>query len=211
MESSGPLAEDGELWLVDVSGAEPSEAVKLNAPLVAGGGLAEDGSIVARWSPDSHYVAYLADALQVGMREAFVVDVTDPGVAKRVNTSLPSATSSVTALEFSPDGAWIAILADLDTAGIREVYVVPFGPAGPGVPQKASGPLTAGETISNGLTWSPDGQYLAFTMSDDVAETVPPPARPPARWHQECADPDRRRQRSRQQPNVPRGWLLAGW
>jgi len=168
VQSSDPIAPDGTLWLSDLSAKVPAAPVELNGPLVQGGDVKNDaGAVDAAWAPDSRHFAYIADALQVGLREAFIVDVANPGKPKRLNTSLPSATSKVTALSFSPDGTWIALLGDLETVGVQELYVVPLGASGPGLPQKVSDTLAASEQLSNELAWAPDTSFLGFVAYDN--------------------------------------------
>ena len=135
--TQGPsqISQDVNLYVVDVSGDSPSAPVVLNGPLVAGGSLeaSQLDQVTARWSPDSTHVAYIADALQKGLREAFIVDaVNAPGKPKRLNTSLPGPTSAITDLGISPDGSWVLLLGDIETAGVPELFLVPLGASGSG-------------------------------------------------------------------------------
>ena len=160
------LSADTGIYVVDVSTATPSAAVKISGPFVAGGTLFPPlQQANTQWSPDSQYVAYIADALQKGRREAFIVDIVHaPGNPKRLNTSLPSASSAVTHLEFSPDGTWVALLGDLDTAGVNEIFLVPLGPDGPGLPHKVGDPLAANELYNSSFVWAPDSSFFGYIV-----------------------------------------------
>jgi Tol biopolymer transport system component len=167
------LSSDTALYVSDVSGATVGAPVKVNGPLVAGGSLFPPfGAVGAAWSPDSQHVAYIADALQKGLREAFLVDVVNaPGNAKRLNTSLPAATSAVTGLRFSPDGRWLALYGDLDVAHVNGIYLVPLGASGPGLPQKVAETLAANEDLPFNIAWAPDASYFGYTVYNGNTQT----------------------------------------
>jgi Putative Ig domain/WD40-like Beta Propeller Repeat len=172
-QGSAPQSADTALYVVDVSGTTPGAAVKVSGPFVAGGTLfppLQAAAII--WSPDSQHIAYVADALQKGRREAFLVDVVNaPQNPKRLNTSLPSPTSSVEDPKFSPDGSWVELLGDLDTAGVPEQYLVPLTASGPGLPQKIGDTLGAHERYTNSIFWAPDSSYMSYTVNDSVASS----------------------------------------
>jgi Tol biopolymer transport system component len=145
----------------------------VNGPIVAGGSLFPPNSAVgATWSPDSQHVTYIADALQKGLREAFLVDVVNaPGNPQRLNTSLPGATSGVDSFRFSPDGSWIALHGDLDVAGVKGIYLVKVGAGGPGLPQKLGETLGANEDLPFNIAWAPDASYLSYTVYNANSQT----------------------------------------
>jgi Tol biopolymer transport system component len=172
--SQGEDSEDSEsrLFVVDISGDDPSTPAELNGPVVSGGAIPDDsGAITFRWAPDSKHAAYTASADDAGKRDAFLVDITQPGKATRLNEELPSESSKVASVVFSPDGAWIALLGDLETAGISELFLVPLIDGEPGEPQKANDAMVVGEFVRPTLAWSPDGRYLAYVIEDELGVT----------------------------------------
>jgi Tol biopolymer transport system component len=163
---------DSRLFVVDISGEDPTVPTELNGPVVAGGAIPDDsGAITFRWAPDSKHAAYTASAVDAGKRDAFLVDITEPGKATRLNEELPSESSKVASVVFSPDGAWIALLGDLETAGVSEIFLVPLVNGVPGEPQRANDAMVAGEFVRPTLAWSPDGRYLAYVIEDELGVT----------------------------------------
>ncbi|HEY3666421.1 MAG TPA: hypothetical protein VGL19_10495, partial [Polyangiaceae bacterium] len=103
---------------------------------------------------------------------AFLVDVVNaPGNAKRLNTSLPAATSAVTGLRFSPDGRWLALYGDLDVAHVNGIYLVPLGASGPGLPQKVAETLAPNEDLPFNIAWAPDASYFGYTVYNGNTQT----------------------------------------
>jgi dipeptidyl aminopeptidase/acylaminoacyl peptidase len=64
---------------------------------------------------------------------------------------------------WSPDGRWIAFISDRD--GTRQVYRIAV--AGGEAEQ-----LTAASEGVNAFAWAPDGQRLAYTMTDPISDRV---------------------------------------
>jgi dipeptidyl aminopeptidase/acylaminoacyl peptidase len=64
---------------------------------------------------------------------------------------------------FSPDGKWLAFISDRD--GKRQLYRIALDG---GEAEK----LTRGDEGVNAFAWSPDGQRIALTMTDPVADSV---------------------------------------
>ncbi len=163
---------DSRLFIVDISADEPTTPTELNGPVVTGGAIPDDsGAITFRWAPNSKHAAYTASALDAGKRDAFLVDITQPGKATRLNEDLPSESSKVASVAFSPNGAWIALIGELETAGVSELFLVPLVDGRPGEPRKANDAMAAGELVSPSLAWSPDGRYLAYVIEDELGAT----------------------------------------
>lgn len=161
-----------ELYLVDVGGAAPGPAIKINQP-VAGAGVPSNSSqpgIYLAWSPDSRRIAYLArrvanDAIQ----ELWTVDVSGatPGAPVRVGPEATEAAGSVlTWFRWSPDGEAIALLTRTIDDSIRLSLVEM---SDPGV---ASGVGGADLACHTAFEWSPDSQRIAASCSPnpDVLE-----------------------------------------
>ena len=84
------------------------------------------------------------------------------GTAKETR-QLTSARKSRLQPAFSPDGKWLAFISDRD--GKRQMYRIALDG---GEAEK----LTRGDEGVNAFAWSPDGQRIALTMTDPVADSV---------------------------------------
>ena len=120
-------------------------------------------------SPDSRYVAYVADAETDGTYELFVVALAG-GAPRKLNPPLPPNGDVVLLLiAFTFDSQSVLYLADQEVDGRLELYRVPVT-GGPSV--KLSAPLVAGGNVVHYLL-DPDGQrivYLADQEIEDVDE-----------------------------------------
>jgi hypothetical protein len=166
-------ADDGTIWVSDVSGATPGTPERVNGPLVAGGSVVDE-NLLPRFGigPDSRHVVYIADALVNDAWEAFLVDITaTPSSPRRLNTTLPSASSAVESFQFSPDSAVIGLFGDLQTAGRLEYFGVRLENGVPSLPVKLNGTLGANEQVLPNASWSPDGSFAAFLINDSVLRT----------------------------------------
>jgi His/Glu/Gln/Arg/opine family amino acid ABC transporter permease subunit len=112
------------------------------------------------WSPDGGQVAFMVD-MGRGNVDIYTVD-------RKSLDLTPVATSA--AFEgfpvWSPDGSQIAYLAQRED-GIFDIYVTQFG-------EEATAPITQGisaygedNTLTQQLSWSPDGGQIAFMMQHD--------------------------------------------
>ncbi|GAA0317854.1 WD40 repeat domain-containing protein [Kineococcus aurantiacus] len=148
-----------EVALVDVGTGQTREHVVPGAP----------GVVPLAWSPDSRRLAYVgADATTADPAgPLFVFDV-----GTRRATAVPGA-GDVAAAAFSPDGSRLALQAP----GADVLRVVdPATGAGDDLP------VPAGETLSGGAAWSPDGQLIAVSDAGrrlDFVPTAPGRSAPP--------------------------------
>ena len=99
-----------------------------------------------QWSPRGDRVAYFANPNVAGQEEAFVA------LADVVDGALPAsgaldAGEDVFQLAWSPDGASLVLVGDLETNGVSEVFVTPA--VGGGTPTKVSGTMTPGGGASS--------------------------------------------------------------
>jgi WD40-like Beta Propeller Repeat len=85
------------------------------------------------------------------------------GGSPRLLASIPANASSVL---ISPDGAYVAVLAELQVAGLRDLYVIEVAHAETGLikvsPDRSSSPVEFWMNIDYAV-WSPTSRYLAFT------------------------------------------------
>jgi tricorn protease len=107
----------------------------------------------ARWSPDGRKIAFISD--MSGEDQLYLMDQDGKGKAEALTTDLKIF---IQGLEWSPDGKRIALV---DQKGTIHVVTV----ADRKRVQAAKDPL--GRT--GDLAWSPDGQYLAFSLSNTNA------------------------------------------
>jgi Tol biopolymer transport system component len=138
-------------------------AVKLNGPLVAGGGVFFLGQ---QFSPDGSRVLYFADQDTDTVNEIYSVPSTGGTPVKLNGPLVAGGNVSTSGLAFSPDSSRVLYLADQDTDFVDEIYSVPS--AG-GAAVKLNGPLVAGGDVSGtGLQFSPDGSLVLYLADQDT-------------------------------------------
>jgi Tol biopolymer transport system component len=124
---------DLELYGVDLSGGTPAPAIRLDGTLVFGGDVA--GFVVA---PDASGLAYVATQRSTQYDELFYIDLRGalPSAAQIVNPTLvldgDVATSSGFHFDLSPDGRWLAYVADQLQDGRDDVFLVDVASGQPG-------------------------------------------------------------------------------
>jgi Tol biopolymer transport system component len=151
--------EPGDLVLAvaDVTGAAP---FPIDVLVDFGGGVADFA-----WSPDSRWIAYHDDV--DAHRHLFAKDVTE---VDPVPVQLDVSSSSFADVR-SGDFEWaeatprIFYIADQDTEGVDELYVVDLASGTPTSPERASMPLASGDVEA--AYWSPDGSRLAYLVDGD--------------------------------------------
>ena len=182
---TGPM----ELFIVDVSGAAPGAARRVNDAFVSGGSLASDiFTIGYRFAPDGATIGYLADQRTDEVVELFIVDVTGdlPGVPQRVSGALVTG-GDVVELLFAPSSDGIAYRADQRTDDQFELFYVDLRPPQPSAARLVNGPLTEGASIAGAsASFSRDGTTIAYTASETggdglhlavVSSGIPAPTR----------------------------------
>lgn len=140
----------------------PVNPVVVN-PTAVGGSATATANAVA-FSPDGTKLAYIGDYLSLGLDEVFMVDISGqaPGMPVRVNGTLVAG-GVATGLRWSPDSTRIAYVAEQDTDGVIELYVVDVSGGAPGPSQKVNGPLiAAGDVILSSVQWSPAGDRIGY-------------------------------------------------
>ncbi len=140
---------DTELYFVSFAPAGAS--TKLNGPLVTGGGLADfgGGPSVFAIAPDNSAVVYVADESTDQVVELYRVPFTTPGVSTKLNGPLVGGGGVFSFFArgpiVTPDSSGVLYLANQTSAGVTELYRVPF--ATPGVSSKLNGPLVTGGNV----------------------------------------------------------------
>jgi hypothetical protein len=70
-------------------------------------------------------VVFLADGLTMGQDELFIVPTVGPAAAaRRLNLQMANADGDVINYQISPDSRKVTYVADAETDGIDELYVV---------------------------------------------------------------------------------------
>ncbi|HWM27964.1 MAG TPA: hypothetical protein VNQ14_05870 [Woeseiaceae bacterium] len=153
-----------ELYLVEV--AAPGASVKANDTLVAGG----DVLASAAFSPDGSQVIYGADQEIDGQPELYLVEVANPGVSAKLSGAMVvGGTIEPSGFGFSPDGTEVAYIADQDTNGVNELYLVEV--ASPGESQKLSDSLVANGNVEH-FAFSPNGAQVVYTADQDTDDVL---------------------------------------
>ena len=153
-----------ELYITELG--NPGVATKLNAPLI-GGGQVIDFLV----SPQGDCVLYRADQEIDEVFELFLVSLDKPGAPVKLNGLLVDGGDIASEFLFSPDGSQVVYLADEDSNGVSELFLVNVDI--PGFSANLSGPLVSRGDVYSGFTFVPDGSavvYLADEESDGVNE-----------------------------------------
>ena len=162
-DSSGVVYESKVQSLTESSGlyivpfATPGLSTQLYGPLVSGGRRQSLGSVPSfSIAPDNSSVLYIDDETANGAYEIYRVPFATPGVRTKLNGPLVAGGSidsdtlngqfqgSVPVI--TPDSSAVLYRASQTTAGVFELYRVPF--ATPGVSSKLNGPLTSGGDVT---------------------------------------------------------------
>lgn len=142
---------------IDGSGS----AVKVNAPLVAGGSVSTSSfSITA----DSAYVLYRADQDSDEVVELYSRPTDGSGSAVKVNGPLVSG-GDVSQSQTSPSGNHVVYVADQDTDGVNELFSRPAD--GSGSVSKLNPPLVSGGNVQ-AFKISPDGRHVVYLADQDT-------------------------------------------
>ena len=125
---------------------------------VTSDGVVDD--LTVEWSPDSSYIAYLADRNGNGLWEFFSAAVPASGIYTLSDSG--SGTWPESSLAWEPMSGLIAYRHDADVAEKSELYSV--GPTG-AAQTKISGTLPADADVLD-ASWSMQGGVLAYRVSD---------------------------------------------
>lgn len=154
---SGP-----QLWSVPIGGPD-SSAVLLTPALAAGA-----STIGFSISPDGARVVFDAEVDAVDQASVWSVPVDGPGAAAVRLSPAPVAGGGLSSWRVTPNGSRVVVRADLDVAGVDELWSVPIGgPAASAV--KLHPDLAAGQEISVGHRLTADSARVVFIGSLQVA------------------------------------------
>lgn len=169
--------EEDELFVVDlgpVPTGSPGRPIVANGPLVTfgdvGGGFFSDGEF--QWAPGTHKVLYVADELTASQDELFIFDADNPQLgSQRVNQGLFSSTAAdvdTDSWRLSPDGQWVAYVADVVSTSATDAFLVDISGTSPGTPVVLNDLARAGDvgTTSGDLGFSPNGQWVHYIASE---------------------------------------------
>jgi putative zinc finger protein/WD40 repeat protein len=110
---------------------------------------------------------------------------TPPGESPPPATEVDTPSGPPIAAELSPDGQWLAYITEVGLSGMNEVRATRVAeapaPSKPGASAPPNSSKAVGETLVLGssamgtafverLAWSPDGRYLAYTLTDPAPD-----------------------------------------
>jgi Tol biopolymer transport system component len=158
-----------EIFVVDISGAVPGSARKVNDTLVSGGSVS-----YSSLQPDGSRVAYVADQRTNDIFELFVANVVDgvPSTPQRVSGALVAG-GDVMMFELARDGSGIWYVADQRTNDVFELFYVDLRGAAPSAPQLVNAALPTGGDVGGDNPTQPgrlsrDGSWLGYFADQAV-------------------------------------------
>lgn len=116
------------------------------------------GSVTPGFLP---VAVFIADKNTPGVPELFVADEAGTTIVNLSGSLVPGGQVHRSPAPFSPDGSRVAFIAEKETVGVRELYVVS---ATGGTASKVSLPLGAGGNVLE-FKWSSDGSKLGYTAT----------------------------------------------
>jgi cellulose 1,4-beta-cellobiosidase len=119
------------------------------------------GSITPGFLP---VAVFIADKNTPGVPELFVADEAGTTVVNLSGVLVPGGQVLRSAAPFSPDGSKVAFIAEKDTVGVRELYVVP---STGGAAVKVSLPLGSGGNVLD-FRWGADSSKVGYSAQDSA-------------------------------------------
>lgn len=112
-----------------------------------------------KWSPDSSYLAYIADFATDDVNELYTTKPDGTSLNKVSGTLTSNGDVIFYLYEWSPDSLYLAYVADQDTDSLFEIYTVkPSGLDN----IKISGTAVASQGLIEDFSWSPNSQLIGF-------------------------------------------------
>ena len=154
-----------EIFSAPIAGGTP---VKLSGPMVANGDVSV-GAGGRAFTPDGSRVIYTADQDADEVVELYSV-LSAGGASIKLNGPMASGGDlQPNSLAFSPNGSRVLYVADQQTDGLAELFMVP---AAGGTPVKINGPLASGGGVATaGGQFTPDGSRIVYVAQQDTAGT----------------------------------------
>jgi Tol biopolymer transport system component len=116
-------------------------------------------------TPDGQHVVVAADAAMTGRFDLYIANPDGTGSTQLVQ--MMNATANVRDIKISPDGTKVAFIGDYLTAGLNDVWLVPYTTTGtPVTPTKISpARMTANDnTLQPGqIAWSRDSKFVSIS------------------------------------------------
>jgi Tol biopolymer transport system component len=155
-----------EIFSAPIAGGTP---VKLSGPMVANGDVSV-GSGGRAFTPDGSRVIYTADQDSDEVVELYSVPSAG-GASIKLNGPMASGGDlQPISLALSPNGSRVLYVADQQTDGLAELFMVPV--AG-GTPVRINGPMASGGGAATaGGQFTPDGSRVVFVAQQDTAGTA---------------------------------------
>lgn len=110
-------------------------------------------------------LVYEADANRNNMTELFLTSRDSATVSKLIGPQ--SGSGSVNSFKVSPDKTKVAVVGDIETQDVGELFVISLVDGS--APVKVSGALVAGGDVFGTVQWAPDSSQLAYIATQDNA------------------------------------------
>lgn len=131
------------------------------------------------YSPDGRNIAYTTD---IGIEYPGLYLMTAKGANSHRISWLDHSQQTVERPSWSPDGTKIAVANYVDTKGVGQIWILNL----------EAGKWTAVTESKDGAydpAWSPDGQWIAFTMRDGASHDIYIVPSDPSKWEGVTATP----------------------
>lgn len=112
-----------------------------------------------------NYVVFRANKDNSLRIDLYRADLDGTNIVRLNGPLAPGA--NVSAFSISPDGGYVAYLADEDTAGVQALFIVnAYG----GNADRVSGDLVAGGNVTQDFLWAPDSSRVAYRADQNTDE-----------------------------------------
>jgi hypothetical protein len=158
-----------DLYLVDMSGAEPSEPMLVTQP----GVVVEGGIAAVVFDPTADWL-YIIASIENEAPELYRCELSSgsPGELQKVSGELVDGGWLPGTIVLSHDSSRVLYHAFEDDPDALELYMVDISGAEPGPATKLNAPLAAGENVSFSVDWSWDDSAILY-LTNTAAETRP--------------------------------------
>lgn len=158
--------QQNELFLVDLRGASPSPARRVNNPMIAAGDVDDDVFFL----PDASAIFYRADEVSDFDDGLYMAPIA--GGAPQTPVQLNVADVDADDYALSPDGSRLFFISNDGPSGSDELFVVDFTTPVRSPPIKVNPDFMSGAIDVITAQWSPDGARIAYAADQDVEGMV---------------------------------------